>query len=295
MRVSTGYQFDRMQSAVNRSAQSYFEAQYKVSTGKRINRLSDDPSAIEPLVSMRSIQSALNQYGSNLKRANTTFSSIESSLSEVNTIVSRANQLAINGGTATTNQTQRLAMAEEVKSLRERILNLANTKGPNGDYIFAGTSVDQKPFVETPTGLQFNGDSNQVFVEAGPGERMSLTLNQSQQMFTDLLQRMDSLKNALDMGDQSTLNNQSLTDLKNSLEVVNQARGEIGFRTKNLQSIQSDFERRSLDLTGGISDLQEVDISQAITDMKKAETAYQAALQMTSMGSRLSLMDFIRG
>ncbi|MCE2765444.1 MAG: flagellar hook-associated protein FlgL [Armatimonadota bacterium] len=295
MRLSTNYQFDRMQSSVQRSGQAYFDAQYKVTTGKRMNRLSDDPAAIEPLVSMRSLKASMDQYNSNLKVASNTFAASENAFSEVATILNRANQLAISGGTATASSTQRQAMADEIKSLRERIISLGNTKAANGDYIFSGTNLDVKPFQDNGTIVTFQGDTMNRFIESGPGERINLTLANSKQAFMDSITRLDALQTALTMGDQATLNGPMLTDLKSSQDAFNQLRGEIGMKTQSLQATKTNFERRSLDLTQGISDLEEVDLSQAITDMKKAETAYQAALQVTSIGSKLSLMDFIRG
>lgn len=295
MRLSTNYQFDRMQSSVQRSGQAYFDAQYKVTTGKRMNRLSDDPAAIEPLVSMRSLKASMDQYNSNLKVASNTFAASENAFSEVATILNRVNQLAISGGTATASSTQRQAMADEIKSLRERIISLGNTKAANGDYIFSGTNLDVKPFQDNGTVVTFQGDTMNRFIESGPGERINLTLANSKQAFMDSITRLDALQTALTMGDQATLNGPMLTDLKSSQDAFNQLRGEIGMKTQSLQATKTNFERRSLDLTQGISDLEEVDLSQAITDMKKAETAYQAALQVTSIGSKLSLMDFIRG
>jgi flagellar hook-associated protein 3 FlgL len=284
-----------MQSSVQRSGQAYFDAQYKVTTGKRMNRLSDDPAAIEPLVSMRSLKASMDQYNSNLKVASNTFAASENAFSEVATILNRANQLAISGGTATASSTQRQAMADEIKSLRERIISLGNTKAANGDYIFSGTNLDVKPFQDNGTVVTFQGDTMNRFIESGPGERINLTLANSKPAFMDSITRLDALQTALTMGDQATLNGPMLTDLKSSQDAFNQLRGEIGMKTQSLQATKTNFERRSLDLTQGISDLEEVDLSQAITDMKKAETAYQAALQVTSIGSKLSLMDFIRG
>jgi flagellar hook-associated protein 3 FlgL len=260
-----------------------------------MNRLSDDPAAIEPLVSMRSLKASMDQYNSNLKVASNTFAASENAFSEVATILNRANQLAISGGTATASSTQRQAMADEIKSLRERIISLGNTKAANGDYIFSGTNLDVKPFQDNGTVVTFQGDTMNRFIESGPGERINLTLANSKQAFMDSITRLDALQTALTMGDQATLNGPMLTDLKSSQDAFNQLRGEIGMKTQSLQATKTNFERRSLDLTQGISDLEEVDLSQAITDMKKAETAYQAALQVTSIGSKLSLMDFIRG
>ncbi|HLO99880.1 MAG TPA: flagellar hook-associated protein FlgL [Fimbriimonas sp.] len=294
-RVSTGYQFQKLQSQVHRAGLTYFEAQKRVSTGKRINDISDDPNGFSQVVSMRSVKSGLAQYSTNLDRAKTWFTLSESAMNETSTLLNRANALAISGANATVGQGERTAMAVEVTSIRDRLVQLSNTRNANGDYLFAGTATDTKPFTVSGNTIVYAGNNGQVKVEAAPGELMTLSQSSVPTLFQETYDKLTGMINALNSNDGSYLSNTTLTEVQESIQQFNQARGELGTKVRTLELYKNDHARRIEELTSNVSDIEDVDLAQAITDYQSAQTAYQAALQMTSQGSRLSLMDFIQG
>jgi flagellar hook-associated protein 3 FlgL len=294
MRVSTAYQFEAFRSRSEKTGAAYFDAQMKVTTGKRINNYSDDPFGMNSIVSMRSLKSGIDQYSKNIDRAKGFVGRSESVLSEMNTLLTRANALTVSGGTATASQEQRRAMAQEVASIRDRVLNLSNSKSANGDYMFSGTAIDIQPFQLSATGIVYQGNTGQLRVESAPGQQTVISVDAST-LFTDLYTDLDTLKQALESGDTSQLTGQLLTDMQNATKSVNAIRGDLGVRLRDVETIQNDHLRRQEELTGNISDIEDVDLSKAIMDYKSAETAYQAALQVASQGFRMSLMDYIRG
>lgn len=294
-RVSTGYQFQKMQSQVHRSGLAYFEAQKRVSTGKRINEISDDPNGFSQVVSMRSVKSGLAQYSTNLDRAKTWFTLSESAMQETSTLLNRANALAVSGANATAGQSERTAMAQEVTAIRDRLLQLSNTRNANGDYLFSGTATDTKPFSISGSTIAYAGNNAQVKVEAAPSELMTLSQSNVPTLYKDTYDRLTNMITALNSNDGSYLSNSSLNDIQTSIQQFNQSRGELGTKVRTLELYKDDHTRRIEELTSNVSDIEDVDLAQAITDYQSAQTAYQAALQMTSQGSRLSLMDFIRG
>lgn len=294
-RIGTFYQFSSLQTQVSKAAEAYYDAQRKVSTGKRINELGDDPVGFGTIVSMRSVKSGLSQYSANLDRANTWYTTTESTFSEVTTLINRANALAVSGATATIGSNERQAMASEVTSIRDRLVQLANTKDSSGSYIFAGTKTNTQPFAVSGTNLAYNGDLGQVKVEAAPGQTMDLSLPAQDTFFTTAYGNLSTMINALQNNDTTTLSNTTLSALQSDLQSVNMSRGEVGNRVRLISDYQADHSRRIDELTTGVSDIEDVDLAQAITDYQSAQTAYQAALQMVSQGTRLSLMDFLKG
>ncbi len=294
-RVSTFYQYSASQNQVLKSGNAYFAAQRRVSTGKRINELGDDPTGVSNVISMTSVKAGLAQYSTNLDRANSWFTSTENSFSEVTTLLNRANALAVSGATATVGQNERQAMASEMTSIRDRLVQLSNSKDGNGDYLFAGTATKTQPFTVTAGALTYNGDLGAVKVEAAPGQTMDLSLSGTQSFFTTTFNTLTSTITALQNNDTSTLSNASLTNIQAGLQASSLNRGELGNRMRTVTEYQSDQTRRIEELTKGVSDVTDVDLAQAITDYQSAQTAYQAALQMAGQGNKLSLMDFIRG
>ena len=294
-RISTFYQYDASLSQIQKSGNAYFAAQRRVSTGKRINELSDDPTGVSNVISMASVKAGLAQYSANLDRANSWYTTTENSFTEATKLLNRANALTVSGATATAGQSERAAMASEMTSIRDRLAQLANTKDGNGDYIFAGTATKTAPFSASGGVLTYNGDLGISKVEAAPGQTVNLSLPGTQSFFTTTYKTLTDTITALQNNDQSTLSNGSLTNIQAALQSSNLNQGEIGNRVRTITDYQGDQTRRIQELTKGISDVTDVDLTQAITEYQSAQTAYQAALQMAGQNGKLSLMNFITG
>ena len=293
MRISTGYQFDQYSSQIAASQARYVRAQQQVATGKRIQTPSDDPSGTATVLHVRSLMSAAKQYQSNVGRAKGHLGFTESALGEVSNIGRRAYELTLRGANSTTSQTGREAMVTEVEEMQRRLVDLANTQGPLGEYVFGGTRNDARPFSVTGTTLTYNGDAGSIQVETGPVD--TLTVNtQGNPMFATAYAELESLKSDLTGGNVSALSGPRIEGIQQVLNNVQQQRGVVGSRMRTVDDLNLRYQRMQDDFAKHISDVEEVDIDQAIMQYRQAETAYQAALQVASQGFRLSLMDFIR-
>ena len=293
MRISTSYLFDSYTRDIQTTQSKYLLAQERVSSGKQLTKMSDDPAAMRSVLNMRSLQSQLGQYSQNLTRAKSVLGLSENALSDANNVVNRAYSLAVQSSNTTTTQSQRTAMASEIGDLQTKLLQIANSKSANGDYIFAGQKTDTTPFTVGTSGLSFNGDTNPINVEGSATDTLQINTPGSP-LFTDAYNRLANLKTALESGSTSQIADVSIGELQNSQQQISLARGTIGSRTNQLTSLQQTHDRRISDLKVSTSDLEDVDTAQAIVDLNSAQTAYQASLQVASQGFKLSLMDFIR-
>jgi flagellar hook-associated protein 3 FlgL len=102
------------------------------------------------------------------------------------------------------------------------------------------------------------------------------------------------MKNHLLSGNISLLGGQSVGDLQKSMDATKLLVGDIGARMQQVQEQNNQHQRRVDDLTQRISDVEDVDMAEAISEYQLAQTVYQAALQTTSIMDRMSLMDFMR-
>lgn len=293
MRISTGYQFDQYSAQIAASQARYVIAQQQVSTGKRINRPSDDPAGTATVLHVRSLQSAAKQYQNNVDKAKGFLGFTESALSEFATIGRRAYELTLQGANSITSQSGRDAMVSEITEMQRRLVDLANTQGPMGEYIFGGQANDARPFTVAGSTLVYGGDAGNIPVETGPVD--TLTVNtQGNPLFVDAYAELESLKNDLTGGNVSALSGPRLEGIQQVLNNVQQERGVVGTKLRTVDELSTRFQRMQDDFSKHISDVEEVDVDQAIVQYRQAEVAYQAALQVASQGFRLSLMDFIQ-
>jgi flagellar hook-associated protein 3 FlgL len=293
MRISTGYQFESYSSQIASSEARMFEAQKRVSTGKRINVASDDPIGTRTVLNYRTLQSANTQYADNLKMAKGFLGFTEESLGETSDVMRQAYQFAVRGANTATDQVGRQGMVAEVTDLQKRLVELANSRGPSGSYIYAGQAIDQKPYTVVGNVLTYSGDTNPLNVEVGPNDTMQMNTAASNTFIT-AYQKLEDLKTNLQGGNVGALSGISIPDLQASMNEINLARGAVGTKLQTVETLTENYTRRNDEFTKVISDTEEVDMSDAIMKYQQAQMAYQAALQVASQGFGLSLMDFIR-
>jgi len=137
----------------------------KVSSGKELSTISDDPVNMVVALGLRSSLSQIGSYQDNLNFGDKVIAAAESSLTQMNELVMRAKTLAIQQANATFNSQDRASAAEEVRHLWEEAIALANTE-VNGKYVFGGyrtsgyTAAEPEPFIAgLAGGYRVNGQT----------------------------------------------------------------------------------------------------------------------------------------
>lgn len=292
MRISTDYRFDNTIGWIDQAVQSMTDAQNQVSSGKRFQTISQDPYAATQSLRLRSVLNDITQYGNNISNVKTSLNTSESALDEMNTLMKQANTLAISAANATTDQATRNSYISQISTIQARLVTLANSQGATGQYIFAGQKNDKPPFAASNGVLTFSGDTNDVTSEVGPGTQMAAN-TQISDMMTKVYSQLETFKKDLSSGNTSLISSQDIANTKAASDQLIQLRGTVGAQLSTLADLSSQNSKRQLDVTTNLSDNEDVDISAAVTKLQAAQTAYQAALSVASIGFKTSLMNYI--
>jgi len=161
MRVANKTIYDAVKYNLSNCTQEMNKANEIVSTGKRINNLSDDPVGLTQALNVRSAISNIEQMQRNISLGNSWLASSESALTHVQDIISETKALCVQMASATVGSAQRLSAAGTVENMRDEIISLANTNVA-GSYIFAGSKTDTTPFGSDGT---YNGNNNAFTVK----------------------------------------------------------------------------------------------------------------------------------
>ncbi len=137
------------------------ETQNQVSTGRRINKPSDDPLAAARVGQLDASLARLDQYQANGLVARNQLGLEEESLASVISNLQRVRELAVQANNATLDNENRKAIAAELRQRFDSVVALANTTDASGKYLFAGASESTKPFVVGAAGVTYNGDQVQ--------------------------------------------------------------------------------------------------------------------------------------
>lgn len=146
MRVSDRMFFNAIADRMQRQNERLFRVQEQVSTGKNINRPSDDPIGQAAITQSDKTLSEVDQFLRNISQVDTALSLGESPLQSIEEQLLRARELAIQAANATNNSVDRDNMAKEVRELYDQIVTVANASH-GGRYLFAGTETTTIPFV----------------------------------------------------------------------------------------------------------------------------------------------------
>ncbi len=294
MRISTTLQYGYYLSQIQSAQERYDTAQRQVMSGKKFTLASESPGEAQFVISANGLKARVQQLDNNLRNANDYLNNTQSAFDDLSTLVNRAYVLAVNGSNSTYDQSARDSMVSEIADIQKRMVSIANSQGANSQYLFAGQKTDVKPFTANPPNLTFNGDTNPVNVEVRPGELMQVNLQGADTFFTNLYGDLENLKNDLMSGDVSQVGSQDIQAMRSQLNQINAVSGDLGTKLQSVQSLTNQNTRRMDDLTKQVSDVQDVDMAAAITNMQAAQTAYSAALQVTAVGQGLSLMDYLK-
>lgn len=175
VRISTiGFQREQLESITN-VQRSLTERQKQLATGKRVNRVSDDPIASGQIIRLRQEITINETYKENGIQAERHLGFAEGVLGNYTNALTRIKELSVQAGNvATLNAQDREVIALELAGIREEILSLANTQSAQGNFIFAGLRSNERPFIENSIGrVAYVGDEMQRYIQVGPSAQVA--------------------------------------------------------------------------------------------------------------------------
>ena len=177
MRISSIEQFRQgIDSILNQQAKLN-QTQLQLSTGKKVLKPSDDPAIATQLLNLSSLKANNLQYDRNIGTARNELELQEGVLASSGNVLQRVRELVIQANNATQSQQSHEAIADEISNLASELLQLANTKSPSGEYIFAGYNSRTPAFAKSGTGYVYQGDQGQRLLQVSEDTQLAVRDN----------------------------------------------------------------------------------------------------------------------
>jgi flagellar hook-associated protein 3 FlgL len=270
-------------------------AQQRVTTGIKVERASDDPVAASSIMGAQSSLRSIEQYRRNIDSARTYTMAEEAALEQLTQVLDRARELATTASSATADVGARAAALTEVEQLYQHAIQIANTQVGNR-YIFGGVTADVAPFDSTGAATPGTDPAGATQPVVQIGRQLTLRTNHSAgEVFTNTgaLQALDDLRTALTAGDPDAIGAAGEA-LRSGAQSVQNLVGEIGAWSNQLDVTAANLSALDINLRTFKSDLQEIDLEEAMLDLISRQTAYQAAMMATSRVMGMTLADYLR-
>ena len=283
---------------VLQSSSNMSKLQEKISTGKEINRPSDDPAGARKILSLRSEDLRLDQYASNIETAKQSLDYNASMLQGTADIMNRITELTMQGVSDSTDQNGKTIIANEINSLLESILTTGNSKRLDR-YTFAGTETTTVPFEATRdssgniSAVTYKG--NRQTIEYNIGAGIKATVNQPGDeifMKTRLFDTIISIRDNLLDGAVTFATNE-LNNLDESSKNILNAIAEAGSISKTLELSGNRITDTKLSLQEVLMSTESADIAELVLKLTEQQNIFEASLASGSLIIRTSILDYL--
>ncbi|WP_342512997.1 flagellar hook-associated protein FlgL [Sporosarcina sp. FSL K6-1522] len=296
MRVTQSMLSSNMLRNLSASYNKMGKLQEQITTGKKVNRPSDDPVIVMKGMGYRMEVDKVAQFKRNLGEVNNYLDSSDAALDQVGVALKRAGELVNKGANGTLTEDDREKIMSELNQIREQIQDMANTK--SGDkYIFSGTKTGSPlydknatppgyPDMTNPDNAGFGKDIN---IEVFDGVSLKVNTN-ARDLFSDIDDVFETLAGNPDQAAFSA----AMTSFEEQFGEVLTMRADIGARQNRSEMMENRLESQEGAAKKQMSENEDIEYEKVITDMITEEAIHRAAL---SVGARIiqpSLVDFLR-
>src|SRR3712207_4269338 len=177
MRVSTSSQYLLLAQNLNDSLSRVQQHQTTLSSGRRINRFSDDAVGTAAAMRMRSQERDWGAYQRAAEDASSFIGTTDGALQTMSNLLRRAKELAITAVNGAGNNEVRAAIASEIGDLRDQLRDISNTQHL-GVAVFGGFEAKAVQEVAgPPVSWVFTGDAGEVKRQVSPTVTVTINMN----------------------------------------------------------------------------------------------------------------------
>lgn len=158
-RITNGMLVENYMTNTNRNLNNMQTLQKQLSSGKEINRPSDNPYKASRTMQLYTEIDANKQYNENIKDVSNWLDTTDTALNQMNNVLSRMRELMVTAGNGAYGDDEKKAIQDEIKELQNQMCQIMNTNF-DGAYIFGGTKSTSKPVMIDENGQIAYCDKN---------------------------------------------------------------------------------------------------------------------------------------
>jgi flagellar hook-associated protein 3 FlgL len=306
MKVSTSLFFERASAQLGNVQGSLAKTQEQLSTGKQITKPSDEPDKASTVTRLESEMARQKSYQETLTTVQTRLTSQETSLRNVSDVLIRIKELTVQAANDTVSSADRKAIGLEIIGLRDQLLSQANAQDTNGNFLFAGSRSTQAPYAVDANGhITYQGDQSRMKVQVGDNRRMNANTpgsdvflrvvrddGKGNQVGVNFFEALKDLSDAIINGLPKDMD-RGLGEIDILQQGISNATAQIGSDMSVVDMQNSVLDETTLRLKSTLSDVQDLDYTEAITRMNKDQLALEAAQSTFAKIAKLTLFNYI--
>ena len=253
-------------NALNKNSRVQQNVMESLSTGKSINRASDNAAGL----SIRETMTAqINGLGAAIKNANDGISQLQTAdgaLNEVSTMFQRMRELAVLSVNDTYSSTQKTAMNTEFAQLGAEVTRISEQTQWNGMVLLAGTAAS-------------NGTTSVITFQVGANATQTVTVTIPTTALSNFSVTLDGLTTAASAAS-------AIADLDGSLSQLNGYRSTIGATINRLEHAIDNLTNVQQNATDSRSKVEDTDYAAATSELARTQIIAQAATAILAQANQ---------
>lgn len=298
MRIATATIFDNMANQIQTLDATQNTLETQLSTGLQFSEPSDNPTEMASVLNLVSQERQTAQYAANANTALQVSQASYTSLSQLNKISTAVDEIATEATGGLTDSGQFQTYATQIESYLEQAVQMGNSQF-EGNYLFAGTAVDQPPFQVTRdaqgqiSSVSYVGNNSQASIPVSTSASIAAnTSGATNQAMAAFMNQLVSLRTALQSDDTAGMST-AKTQLSASSDTLISATAENSAIQSAIQSEQTESTALLQNLDTAITGDSSADIAVTDTKLTEAQTSYQAVLASAARVMQTSLLNYL--
>jgi flagellar hook-associated protein 3 FlgL len=306
-RITTAQSFNLGIATLQRRQTELADAQEALTSGKRVQRASDDPAAAaraeRALVTISRSDADMRA----MEASRNAMTLTESALGDGSEMLQQARELLVAAGNASYSPGERRALAAQLKGVRDQLLGIANRSDESGGHVFFPSWTGNGPPLSSGSPVSYLGATAPALVERRTAGREPLPLNVDglsawridagtgeSAMFKGLDDAIAALNStAVPPPAATDIAVAGIDDIDISLDTLGNLRARVGELLNRSEMIEGRIADSKLHGQTERSNAEDLDMVQAVSRFQGQQTSYDAALKTYSMVQRMSLFDYL--
>lgn len=300
MRVNPFY-VSNLAVSLNQTQASEQQLTAELSSGVRVNSLSDDPLAAGENVLLLNQMQRDDSFTQTSSLVQGQLQVADSALGGVVAQLTQAVTLATSADNGTMNGSDLASISNQIAGIRDEVVSLANTSY-QGQYIFGGSQTASAPFTisnaTTPATATYSGDANVNYLQTPNGQKIQLNVPGDQIFMsggTSVLGVLNQLVADFASGVPAATAVSDTTALSTALNFVSQQRVVVDNSLTRLTAATDAANSEQTQLTAAQTTLMQADVAKISTQLSMAETQQTALEDVISQLGGGSLFDKLQG
>jgi len=297
MRISfqTGYR--NTLADIERTNADLAKYQQQISSGKRLEVPSDDPTAAVGAVKEHTEIATLDQFTQSADSANSRLTVIDTVLSDVVSKLTQAQATTASAMGNTATAQQRISAADDLAGIRDSLFASFNTMF-RGTYLFGGTDTTTAPYAQNPDGSigAYLGTATAQSVDINRQKAVQVTYNADGITrgadATDVFGVLQNLIADVQSGNQANMQ-AGMDALKRAFDRAVSTQSKVGTDENAVADEQSRLDAMRRAAAARLSSEEDTNMAAAITGLSAADTAHKAALGAAATINKLTLLDYL--